>query len=97
MKTPNEKDILYQMLSREIDNFLLGFGPLANVFSSSIKSYIFNFIDPYVNAFLFPNSDKINTKAASSFIKEEVNNKINDFLKKFNSETGNNEPNDYVV
>jgi hypothetical protein len=97
MTTPSEKDILYQMLSREIDNILLNFGPLVTTFSGTIKSYLFNTIDPYVDAFLSPETNKINTKAASSFVKEEVNNKVNDFLKKFEAESGHKGPNDYVV
>jgi hypothetical protein len=85
------------MLGREIDNILYSINPIAGTFSSPIKNYIFNTIEPYVDAFLFPETEKINTKAATSFVKEEVNSKVNDFLKRFEAATGNEGPNDYIV
>ena len=91
----NDKEILYQMLSREIDN-LLGKNQMLRLFSDPIKSWIINYIDPYVNAF-FMGTTKINSEVAGTFVKEEFNNKINDFIKKFEEERGKNVPDDYIV
>lgn len=80
-----DKDILYQMISREVDNLLGMYVPGLRVFSGTITKYIVNFIDPYVNAF-FGEDTGINTEAAGEFVKSEVNEKVQDFMKKFEAE-----------
>lgn len=82
----NEKELLYQVLNREISNILGRMNPAFRMFSSTIATYIINFLDPYVDAFTSPEGD-INTKAAKGFIKEEVNAKVEAFMKKFEAES----------
>jgi hypothetical protein len=83
----SEKDILYQVLNREVSNLLSRVNPAFRMFSSTITTYLINFVDPYVDA--FTNVDgNINTKAASGFLKEEVSEKIEAFMQKFEKESG---------
>jgi cell division septum initiation protein DivIVA len=94
----SEKEILHQMLGREIDNLLRSFNPMLGMFSGTAKQYVFDFLDPYIDAFVSPQTNKINTEAAGEFIKEEVDEKIKNFMKKFDSERNkNNGPKDYIV
>ena len=80
-----DKEILYQMLEREIRNILNIINPTLSVFSGTATKYDINYIDPYVDAFMDDGSN-IQTAAASEFVKQEVNDKIKDFITKFNSE-----------
>lgn len=82
----SEKDLLYQFLNREISNFLGAINPAFRMFSSTVTNYLMDFIDPYVTAFT-NNDGEINKKAAKGFIKEEVNAKVEAFMKKFESES----------
>lgn len=84
----SEKELLYQVLNREIGNFLGNINPAFRMFSTNVTTYIINFIEPYINA--FTNSDgHFNSKAAEGFLKQEVNEKINSFMEKFEAENGN--------
>lgn len=86
---PTEKELLQQVLNREISNMLSNINPAFRMFSSTITNYLMNFIDPYVDA--FTNSDgELNTKAASGFIKQEVSEKVEAFMKKFEAEASLN-------
>lgn len=85
----SEKELLFQVLNREISNFLNSLNPAFRVFSSTITNYLMNFIDPYVDAFT-NNDGEINTRAAKSFVKEEVNEKVEAFMKKFEAESERN-------
>lgn len=76
------------MLSREISNILIGINPTFGMFTNVATNYVINMIDPYVDAFL-SNGSQINTKAAGSFIKQEINNKVDEFMKKFEAESNN--------
>jgi hypothetical protein len=91
----NEKEIIFQMLGREIDNIVAQFGPMASMFSGSIKKFIFEFLDPYLDAFMNPKTEKINTEAVKEFTKQEVSSKVNDFMKKFETQVGGG--NDLIV
>jgi hypothetical protein len=84
----NEKEILYQILSREISNILVGINPTFGMFTNVATNYVINMIDPYVDAFLSKGSG-INTQAAGSFIKEEINNRVDKFMQKFEAERNN--------
>jgi hypothetical protein len=86
----SEKEILYQMLSREISNILVGVNPAFGMFTNVATNYVINMIDPYVEAFLSAGSN-INTNAAGSFIKEEINTKVDEFMKKFEAMKNNND------
>lgn len=85
-----DKELLYQMMNRSISNALGNINPTFKMFSSTLTKYAINFIDPYVDAFMSPDSGEINTKAAAAYAKEEVNKKIEDFMKKFDSEMKDN-------
>lgn len=90
-----DKAILYQMLFREIDN-LIGSNQMLRLFSEPIKNWVVNYIDPYVNAF-FMGTNTLDSEVAGTFVKEEVNNKINEFIKKFEEERKINKSNDFIV
>ena len=81
-----EKEVFYSILEREIDN-LLCINPSLAFFSRPIKNWVLEYIDPYVS--LFMEGDKLRTDMATSYIKEEVSNKINNFKKKFEEEIKN--------
>lgn len=77
-----DKDILYTMLSREIENTLTKFAPSFRVFADNITMRIIKYIDPYVDLFL--TSEKtIDTDLAQAFIDESIDDKMNSFIKKF--------------
>lgn len=79
-----EKELLFQVLDREVDNFLYKISPIAGMMAPNVKAYLHEFVSPYIDAFLIPpEKKKLNTEAASEFTKEEVNDKIASFLKKF--------------
>jgi hypothetical protein len=78
----SEKDLLYQIISRRVDGFLAYSSPALRLFSSTITNYIINFIDPYVDAF-FLGGTKLDTEMASAYIKEELGNKLDSFIKEF--------------
>lgn len=78
----NDKVILYNMLSREVDNIISGINPALGVFSNTITNYIIKYIDPYVDMF-FMGTDNLNTEAAGKFISSEVDNKVQKFIKDF--------------
>ena len=84
----NEKELLYQVINREVSNLLGAFNPAFRMFSSTVSSYLINLIDPYVDAFINPDGN-INTRAANKFLKQEVNEKIDTFMKKFEEESSN--------
>ena len=79
-----DKEIFFQVLFREVDNFLANFNnPLVAVFSDPVKHYLEKFLDPYVDAFSYPPKNEINAEIASEFLKEEANEKIENFKKRF--------------
>jgi hypothetical protein len=78
-----DKEILYQMLQREINSLLESAAPQFKIFSGAATKYIIDLVDPYVSAFLSPDDGSLNEKAASEFLKQETSEKINKFLKEF--------------
>jgi hypothetical protein len=78
-----DKELLYQMLQREISNLVESTVPQLKMFSNSASNYIITLIDPYVDAFLSPDDGNLNQKAAGAFLKQETNEKIDKFLKEF--------------
>ena len=87
----NEKEILYNMIAREVDNFLGQTAPSLKVFSNIVSRYVISYIDPYVDAF-FMGTDKLNTTAAKAYINKEVNDKISSFISKFEAEKAKDMP-----
>jgi hypothetical protein len=78
-----DKELLYQMLQREINSLIENAFPQFKMFSGSATNYIIGIIDPYVSAFLSPDDGSLNKNAASEFLKQETSEKINKFLKDF--------------
>lgn len=81
-----DKELLYQMINRAIGNTLSNINPSLKMFSSSLTRYAINFMEPYIDAFTNEDNGELNTKAAAAFTKQEINSKIDDFMKKFESE-----------
>jgi hypothetical protein len=82
-----ERDLLEQMIQRSINNTLNSLNPGLRMFSGTMTKYAMEFLEPYIAGFTNPDTDKINTKAATAFMKEETNRKIEDFMKKFEKES----------
>jgi hypothetical protein len=80
-----DKELLHQMLQREVVNLIESAAPQFRMFSGIASDYVFNFIEPYVDAFLSPDDGSLNKKAASAYLKQETNEKIDKFLKDFES------------
>lgn len=84
----SDKDILYNMIRREISNLLEGV-PIFAAFGGTINSFVIRLIDPYVSAFI-GDDNTIDTEQLSSFVSEEALNKINSFKEKYDKMKGKN-------
>lgn len=84
-----ERDLLEQMIQRSINNTLNSLNPGLRMFSGTMTKYAMEFLEPYIAGFTDPSTEKMNTKAATAFMKEETNKKIEDFMKRFEKESGN--------
>ncbi len=82
----SDKDILYSMVRREISNLLQGI-PIFAAFEGTISSFVIQWIDPYISAFI-GDDNQINTEQLSAFVSEEVTNKINEFKERYNRNRG---------
>jgi hypothetical protein len=82
----SDKDILYSMVRREISNLLQGI-PIFSAFEGTISSFVIQWIDPYISAFI-GDDNQINTEQLSAFVSEEVTNKINEFKERYNRDRG---------
>ena len=80
-------DIFYNILRRELDNFLLK-TPLFWTFRDSIFQVMINYIDPYVNAFI--NGDTLNIYMGADFAAKELNSKIQEFKKEYKEKINEN-------
>lgn len=78
---PTDKELLYSMLDRELDN-LMGGNPILSMFSGTVKNYIHGFLEPYLNFFM--EGEQLQTGMATAFIEDEVHQKLEQFKKKFN-------------
>ena len=83
-----ERDLLEQMIQRSINNTLNSINPGLRMFSGTMTKYAMEFLEPYIAGFTDPDTEKMNTKAATAFMKEETSKKIEDFMKKFEKESG---------
>jgi len=79
-----EKELLYQVLNREVSNILGAVNPAFKMFSPSATKYIMTLFNDYIDAFIGVDN-KINTEAAGAFMKEEINRKVEAFMTKFES------------
>ena len=82
----SDKDILYSMVRREISNLLRGI-PIFSAFEGTISSFVIQWMDPYISAFI-GDDNQINTEQLSAFVSEEVTNKINQFKERYNRDRG---------
>ena len=82
----SDKDILYSMIEREVEN-ILGGVPIFSAFSRTASSFIIQLVDPYVSAFV-GDDNTIDSEQLSSFASEEALSKINEFKKRYNSAKG---------
>jgi hypothetical protein len=78
-----DKDLLKQMLQREVVNLVETTVPQFRMFSGIASDYLFEYIEPYIDAFLSPDDGTLNKKAAGAYLKQETNEKIDRFLKEF--------------
>jgi hypothetical protein len=81
-----DKELLKQMLQREIVNLVENAAPQFKMFSGVAANFVFEYIEPYVDAFLSPDDGALNKRAAGAFLKQETNEKIDKFLKEFEEE-----------
>jgi hypothetical protein len=79
----DERILLEQMVQRSINNTLNSINPGLRMFSGTMTKYAMEFLEPYIAGFTNPDTEKINTRAATAFMKEETNKKIENFMKKF--------------
>lgn len=82
----SDKDILYSMVRREISNLLQGI-PIFSAFEGTISSFVIQWMDPYISAFI-GDDNQINTEQLSAFVSEEMTNKINEFKERYNRDRG---------
>jgi hypothetical protein len=85
----DDREIIRQMIQRSINNTLNTVSPGLRMFSGTLTNYAMEYLEPYISGFMNPDTEKINTKAATAYLKEETNKKIEDFMKRFESESGN--------
>jgi hypothetical protein len=84
----DERALLRQMIQRSINNALLSINPSLRMFSGALTNYAMEYLEPYISGFMNPDTEQINTKAATAYLKEETNKKIEDFMKRFEKESG---------
>lgn len=84
----NDKQILYNVIAREVHNFTQGI-PMLGLFEGAIVNYIIKYIDPYVTA--FTEGDTLDIEQLTSFTSHEVDAKIAEFKKSYKKELMNNE------
>ena len=83
MLNSDDKVILYNIIEREVDNFLVGV-PVLSAFSTVISNYVIKYIEPYVNAFM--SHGHIDVDQLSEFTKSEINEKVKNFKRKYEEE-----------
>jgi hypothetical protein len=84
-----DEEILYQMIERNINQALTMLNPSLRMFSGTMTKYTMEILDPYIKGFMNNDTGHLNSKAATAFIKEETNKKIEDFMKRFEEESKN--------
>jgi hypothetical protein len=85
----NERELLEQMLNRSINNALMQINPGLRMFSGTMTNYAMEFLEPYIRGFTNNDTGMINKPAATAFMKEETNKKIEEFMKRFEEESKN--------
>jgi hypothetical protein len=85
----DDRELIRQMVQRSINNTLNSISPGLRMFSGTLTNYAMEYLEPYISGFMSPDTSRINTKAATAYLKEETNKKIEDFMKRFEAESGN--------
>ncbi len=80
---PTDKEILYSIINREIDN-ITSLNPILAVFNGTIKNKLFAFLEPYID--FFTEGESFQVDMATSFAKQEVQKKLEDFKREFEAE-----------
>lgn len=83
----SDKDIFYNILKRELDNFLSK-TPLFWTFRDSIFQLLVNYIDPYVNAFI--DGATLNIDMGADFAAKELDSKIQKFKQEYKEKLNEN-------
>jgi len=68
----NEMEIIEQIVEREITNAIMTINPSFKIFSGVLTTHTMNFIKPYIELFINPDTSRINIKAAGEYLKEET-------------------------
>jgi hypothetical protein len=89
MTDMGERELLEQMINRSINNTLCQINPNFRMFSGTLTKYAMEYLEPYITGFMNPDTNHINTKAATAYMKNETAKKIEDFMKNFEEESGN--------
>jgi hypothetical protein len=58
------------------------------MFSGTLTDYAMEYLEPYISGFTAQGTKHLNTKAATAYLKEETNKKIEDFMKRFEEASG---------
>jgi hypothetical protein len=83
----DDRELLEQMINRSINNTLNQLNPGLRMFSGTLTNYAMEFLEPYIVGFTNPDTNHINTKAATAYMKNETASKIEEFMKKFEEES----------
>ena len=81
----NDRELIRQILNREVSNIVGQISPSFRLFAPAISNYVMDYIDPYITAFL-DSDGKIMTNAAKQYLKDETNRKIDEYIKKFETD-----------
>lgn len=84
----SDKEILYNVIAREVHNLVQGV-PVLGLFENAIVNHIIKFIEPYVSAFM--EGDTLDIEQLTSFTSHEVDSKIAEFKKSYQKELKMNE------
>lgn len=85
----SDKDIFYNILKRELDNFLSK-TPLFWTFRDSIFQVVVNYIEPYVNASI--EGGTLNIDMGADFAAKELDSKIQKFKQEHKEKLNENKP-----
>ena len=78
-----DKQVLYNVIEREVHNIIAANFPVLGLFEGTITNYILSYIDPYVNAFIEGPQQHLNIEQLSAFTQAEVSDKIARFKKSY--------------
>ena len=87
LSSAKRKSIFYNILRRELDNFLSKTS-LFWTFRDSIFQVVVNYIDPYVNAFI--ERGTLNIDIGADFAAKELDSKIQKFKQKYKGKLNEN-------